>query len=151
MTKWISIKNAAEKYGTTEQIICSLIRYRYITFSFVDDSSLGGNYRDKLLMVSVDALEEALELNVVASLKQEEDKNIVRIPLRELNDILQSNDHLREVNKSLLFELHAANKREAEQSNLIKKLTKHRPPITSMYSEILQKMNHLIHKKEKSK
>lgn len=151
MTKWISIKEAAEKYGTAEEKICSLIRHRYITFSYVDDSSLGGNYRDKLLMVSDNDLEEALALNIVPSLKLEEDQSIVRIPFRELDDILQANDHLREVNKSLLFELEAAKRREAKQDYSIKELIKHRPLITSLYSDMLQKVNHLIHKKKKGK
>lgn len=113
MTKWISIQDAANKFGTTEENICSLIRHRYITFSYVDDSSLGGNYRDKLLMVSADDLEEALNFNAVQALREEKE-SIVRIPLRELYDILQANDHLLEVNKSLLSEL-----KEKEQKKKI--------------------------------
>lgn len=143
MTKWISIQDAANKFGTTEEIICSMIRHRYITFSFVDDSSLGGNYRDKLLMISADDLEEALELNVVASLKQDDDKSIVRIPFRELNDILQANDHLIEVNKSLLHQIKTMKEREKEQNSLTITLIQCRSRKT-LHSVIIQKIKYLI-------
>lgn len=143
MTKWISIKDAANKFGTTEEIICSMIRHRYITFSYVDDSSLGGNYRDKLLMISADDLEEALELNVVNSLKKEDDKNIVRIPYRELNDILQANDHLLEVNKSLQYQIKTMKEREKEQYHLIIELTRC-PTRIILHSFIIQKVKNLI-------
>lgn len=137
MTKWISIQSAAEKYGTTEERIYFLIRYRYITFSYVDDSSLGGDYKDKLLMICEDGLEETLELNAVEALKAEADgDDIVRIPLKELNDILQINDSLREANKVLQMELDTIRQKKAGHETFLKRLGRFSSLIVHIYSRL---------------
>lgn len=116
MTNWISIKEAAAKYGTTEDKIHYLIRLRYVTFSFLNDTKLGGKYDDKLLMVNNDELNEILDFNAVLPLMSDSKENpVVRIPLDELNSLLQINDNFREVNKSLLAELKILQKREQKK------------------------------------
>lgn len=116
MTNWISIKEAAAKYGTTEDKIHYLIRLRYVTFSFLNDTKLGGKYDDKLLMVNNDELNEILDFNAVLPLMSDSKENpVVRIPLDELNSLLQINDNFREVNKSLLAELKILQKKESKR------------------------------------
>lgn len=106
MANWISIKDAAKKYDTTEEKIHYLIRYRYLTFSYVDDTKLGGEYRDKLLMIDADEFNETLDFNTVAALgMSSEEKPIVRVPLEELNALLNINDDFREMNKALCKEI----------------------------------------------
>lgn len=106
MANWISIKQAAEKFGTTEDKIHRLIRLRYITFSFVDDSKLGGNHDEKLLMVNADELNNNLDMNVVVALNQEtEDMSVVRIPLVELDDLLWINDNFSALNNDLVTKI----------------------------------------------
>lgn len=116
MANWICIKEAAKKYGTTEDKIHYLIRMRHITFSYVDDSKLGGDYNDKLLMVNADELNEILDFNAVVPLAFGTKKTpVVRIPLNELNSILQINDDYREVNKRLRVELKILRRKETER------------------------------------
>lgn len=135
MTKWISVKSAAEKYGTTEEVIHSLIRLRYITFSFVNDHKLGGDCGTKLMMVNDEEMEEALEFNTVASLPSEvEEESIVRIPFAELNDLLEINDNLREANKALSEELERFKNREEKQGTLLEWGIKLRSRIVSLGS-----------------
>lgn len=116
MANWISIKEAAAKYGTTEDKIHYLIRLRYVAFSFLNDTKLGGEYDDKLLMVNDDELNEILDFNVVPSLMSDSKENpVVRIPLDELNSLLQINDNFREVNKNLLIKLEVLEKKEGKR------------------------------------
>lgn len=111
MANWICIKDAAQKYGTTEEKIRELIRLRYVAFSYVDDNRLGGDYEDKLLMIDADRINMQLDVNVVAVLKEgEEESPVVRIPLNELNDLLEIHDQLREENHALSHELDFARK-----------------------------------------
>lgn len=106
MANWICIKDAAQKYGTTEEKIRELIRLRYVAFSYVDDDRLGGDYGDKLLMIDADEINMQLDINVVEVLKEGEDESpVVRIPLDELKDLLEIHDKLREENDALLHEL----------------------------------------------
>lgn len=106
MANWICIKDAAQKYGTTEEKIRELIRLRYVAFSYVDDDRLGGDYEDKLLMIDADEINMQLDINVVEVLKEgEEESPVVRIPLDELKDLLEIHDKLREENDALLHEL----------------------------------------------
>lgn len=106
MANWICIKDAAQKYGTTEEKIRELIRLRYVAFSYVDDDRLGGDYEDKLLMIDADEINMQLDINVVEVLKEGEEKSpVVRIPLDELKDLLEIHDKLCEENNALLHEL----------------------------------------------
>lgn len=113
MANWISIKDAAQKYDTTEENICELIRLRYIAFSYLNDDKLGGNYRDKLLMIDADEINIQLDINVVETLKEGEEKSpVVRIPLEELKDLLEINDELREKSDAVSYKLALARKGE---------------------------------------
>lgn len=116
MANWICIKDAAEKYGTTEEKIHYLIMLRYVTFSYVDDTKLGGDYSDKLLMVNADELNEILDFNAVEPLAfGTKETPVVRIPLDELNSLLQINDDYSEVNKRLRVELEVLRRKENER------------------------------------
>ena len=148
MANWISIKAAAEKYGTTEEVVRSLIRLRYINFSFVDDSELA-NLGNNVLMVDADSINKALELNIVNSLEEiPDDESIVRIPAADLKDLLRSNDEYKKLNDSLLNNLHTIQENEEKQHEMSKELGRLSSEIITLHLNTVQSVQEIIDRED---
>lgn len=148
MANWISITAAAEKYGTTEEVIRSLVRLRYINFSIVDEYELV-NIDNNILMVDADSINTVLDWNIVEALEENpDDKSIVRIPLVDLNGLFLENEEGRKQQEELLDELNAVLRREAKHKKLLKELSTISSQVIDLQLTSMQQIKEIIEKED---
>lgn len=148
MANWVSIKAAAEMYGTTEEKIRSLIRLRYINFTFADDSHLI-NDDDTILKVDIDSINKTLDLNTVLSLEEiPKDNSIVKVPIADLEELLRTNAEYREIKATLLDELKITQESERKHKETSIELSKLSSQLIALQLKMTQDIEKILNRKD---